>query len=683
MDNNKIKIKGQLRTNLKWPLYMGAFFAIVSVGLFTINTKAAVIVSLCTGFYLIIAFVMFFRSKVRLLQQLVVFAAEYGQVQKQLLHQLSIPYALLDDQGRILWLNERFSEILHKDKVYGKSITSFFPNVTKNSLSENKTATELEISYGESDYRVELKKVFLKDIPVEGMLDISEYDGYLIAIYLFDETKLNRYKQLNKDQRLVAGLVYMDNYEEAMESVEEVRRSLLTALIDRKVSKYITDFDGLVRKMEKDKYFIIIKHKSLEKMQEDKFSILEDVKKVNIGNEMPVTLSIGIGYSGSGYNRNYAYARSAIDLALGRGGDQTVVKTKEKIYYYGGKAKQVEKYTRVKARVKAQALREIMESKDKVFVMGHAMADNDAFGASVGIFRAAMVLNKKAHIVINQITSSVRPMIESFYGNKEYPEDMFIDSEQAVELLDGNSVVVVVDVNKPSITECQELLRIAKTIVVLDHHRQGKEVINNAVLSYVETYASSACEMVAEILQYFADGIKIRPLEADCLYAGMIVDTNNFVNQTGVRTFEAAAFLRRCGADVTRVRKLFREDMNAYKAKAETIRSMELYKGCYALAISPRMIEGIESPTIVAAQAADDLMDIFGIKASFVFTEYQSKIYISARSIDEVNVQIIMERLGGGGHQNVAGAQLKDCSPSEAVTMLKELLDKMTQEGDI
>lgn len=681
--NKKIKMTGQLKAYLQWTLGMGILFIIMTVWLFTLGMKPGMIAGAFTLFYLVIAFALYFKSKVRLLNELVAFAAEYGQVQKHLLHQLSVPYALLDEQGRIIWFNEQFGEVLQKDKLYGKSIAGLFNGITKENMPKDDVCVRCEISYGEHDYEAELKKIMLNDISVEGMIETSEYEGYLVAMYLYDITQLNHFKQENKDQRLVAGLIYMDNYEEALESVEEVRRSLLIALVDRKVSKYISDYDGLVRKIEKDKYFIVIQHKSLEKMQEEKFNILEDVKKVNIGNEMPITLSIGIGFDEGGYTKSYNYARNAIDLALGRGGDQAVVKIKDNVNYYGGKAKQVEKYTRVKARVKAQALREIIESKDKVFVMGHAMADNDSFGAAVGIFRAAMALNRKAHIVINEITSSVRPMIESFYGNKDYPEDMFLNSEQAVEWLDANSVVVVVDVNKPSITECQELLRLAKTIVVFDHHRQGEEAINNAVLSYIETYASSACEMVAELLQYVVEGIKIKPLEADCMYAGMLIDTNNFMNKTGVRTFEAAAFLRRCGADVARVRKLFREDMSTYKVKAETARTMELYKDCYAIAVSPAVIDGGTSPTIVAAQIANEMLDILGIQASFVFTRYQSKVYLSARSIDEINVQVIMEKLGGGGHQNVAGAQFENCTIEEAVDTLKAVLDKMQQEGEL
>lgn len=405
------------------------------------------------------------------------------------------------------------------------------------------------------------------------------------------------------------------------------------------------------------------------------------MKTVNIGNEMAVTLSIGLGLDGLTYAQNYEFARNSIDLALARGGDQAVVKTPETVSYYGGKSQQVEKNTRVKARVKAHALKEIISSKDKVIVMGHRISDVDSFGASVGIMCVANALGRKAHIVINDVTTSVRPMIDLIRQLPDYEEDMILNSEEAIQAAGANTVLVVVDVNKPSITECPELLRNCKSIVVLDHHRQGLETIENATLSYVEPYASSACEMVAEILQYVGDDIKIRNVEADCLYSGIMIDTNNFMSKTGVRTFEAAAFLRRNGADVTRVRKMFREDATEYKAKAEAVRMAELYLNSYAISMSPS--QGIESPTVVAAQAANELLNITGIRASFVLTDYQNKIYISARSIDEVNVQIIMERLGGGGHMNIAGAQMENTTIDYAIQLLKDTLDIMIKEGDI
>lgn len=337
--------------------------------------------------------------------------------------------------------------------------------------------------------------------------------------------------------------------------------------------------------------------------------------------------------------------------------------------------------TRVKARVKAHALREIMETKDQVMIMGHQIGDMDSFGAAVGVYCAAQVLGKKAYIIINEVTSSLRPVKECFSEENGYPVDMFIKNEKAMELVDYNTAVVIVDTNRPNMVECPELLNRTRTIVVFDHHRQSSEVIDNAVLSYIETYASSTCEMVAEVLQYFNENIHLKPAEADCIYAGILIDTNNFMTKTGVRTFEAAAYLRRCGAEVTRVRKLLRDDMEAYKARAEAVRHAKVYRGAFAISICPG--SNIESPTIVGAQAANELLNIVGIKASFVLTEYNDKIYISSRSIDEINVQIIMERLGGGGHLNMAGAQLTDCTMDEAEEQLMETLDDMIEEGDI
>ena len=419
----------------------------------------------------------------------------------------------------------------------------------------------------------------------------------------------------------------------------------------------------------------------MPRLEAERFSLLEEVKTVNIGNEMAVTLSIGIGMNGDTYTQNYEYARIAIDMALGRGGDQAVVKNGGKILYFGGKSQQLEKTTRVKARVKAHALRELLETKDRLLIMGHKIGDIDSFGAAIGMYRIAVALNKKAYIVINEVTSSVRPMMDRFTGNSDYPKDLFVTGEEAAELADPSTALVVVDVNRPSYTEEPELLELVKTIVVIDHHRQSSEVISNATLSYVEPYASSACELVAEILQYVADSIRIKSPEADAMYAGIVIDTNNFTNQAGVRTFEAAAFLRRNGADVTRVRKLFRDKMEDYKARAEAVRQAEVFEGAFAISVCPA--EGVESPTIAGAQAANELLDIIGIKASVVLTPYEGKIFVSARSIDEVNVQVMMEKLGGGGHRTIAGAQLTGMTVEEAKDKVKEVILAMKEKGEI
>lgn len=675
-----MKVRGQLKWYLAWPLLLSLFLMFANVAVLLVSWQAACMMLPFTITYIAMSAWLRVYSRKRVLGGLVEFSAEYAWIQKQLLTEMALPYALADDDGRIVWMNQAFQEIIALEKGTRKNLLSLFPEVTKTDLAVDNETAQVHTSFGEYKFRLDLQPIFVSGTEEEDIEALVSRQK-LLAVYLFDETEILRYRQEITDERMVAGLIYLDNYDEALESVEEVRRSLLTALIDRKINKAIGSIEGVVKKLEKDKYFFTIKQKYMEQLEEERFSILEEVKAVNIGNEMAVTLSIGIGMGGDSYSQNYDFARAAIDMALGRGGDQAVVKDGSRIQYYGGKSQQLEKATRVKARVKAHALRELVETKDRLLIMGHQMSDIDSFGAAIGIYRIAVALNKKAHIVINQVTSSVQPMMDRFLDNPEYPEDLFLKGPQAAELVDNNTMLVVVDVNRPSITDAPELLKMVKTIVVLDHHRQSSEVITNAVLSYVEPYASSTCEMVAEVLQYIADGIRIKSAEADTMYAGIVIDTNNFTNQTGVRTFEAAAYLRRSGADVTRVRKLFRDDMADYKAKAYTIISAEVYRDSFSIGVCPA--EGLHSPTIVGAQAANELLEIKGIKASVVLTEYQNTIYVSARSIDEVNVQVMMEQLGGGGHRTIAGAQLKDGTVEDAKRRVKEVIDQMLQKGDI
>lgn len=680
------KIKGQLRTYMQWPLYLSALWIIANAVVGAVSAKAGIIMALFTLLYTGIAVWLYAYRRKRLLGGLVEFSAEYSWMQKNFLTDLELPYGIADESGRILWGNAAFSEVLGEEKplkITRKNIMTIFPEITKEAFHLKDGTKELHATLNDRKYKIHLKTVTMEDssLGLGQSADMDDAGETLVAVYLFDETEILTYKQIVNDQKMVAGLIYLDNYEEALESVEEVRRSLLTALIDRKITKYITNMNGIVKKLEKDKYFIAIKQSYIAELKENRFSILEEVKGVNIGNEMAVTLSIGLGMNGDTYYRNYDYSRIAIDMALGRGGDQAVVKDGERIQFFGGKAPQVEKTTRVKARVKAHALRELMETKDRILIMGHRLTDVDSFGAAVGIYRISTALNKKAHIIINEVTTSVRPMQDRFIGNSDYPDDLFLTGAKAADLVDANTLLVVVDVNRPSITDAPELLRLVKSIVVLDHHRQSSEIIENAVLSYVEPYASSACEMVAEVLQYIADGIKVKSAEADALYAGIVIDTHNFTNQTGVRTFEAAAFLKRNGADVVRVRKLFRDDLQDYKAKAEAVREAEIFEGYFAISVCPS--EGIGSPTVIGAQAANELLDIAGIKASIVMSHYNNTVYLSARSIDEVNVQVMMEQLGGGGHRTIAGAQLADATIEEAKTRLKAVIKEMLEKGDI
>lgn len=677
--NGRLKLKGRIFTHLVYPIIMSVVLFLVGIWITVIDSDAGSVVLSLSIVYAIFTIVMYVVNQKLVMQEMVKFAVDYAQVQKELLDDMVIPYGLIDRQGNILWQDEELSRLLKRN--YGKRVPEVFKEITDAQLELTDEVKEVHINFKDHFYRVQLKRVNTDNVFNNTEVLEIENQEYVIAMYMFDETRQRKLEKENIDQKLVVGVIYVDNYEEVLQSVEDVRASLLSALIDRKINKFISGLDGIVRKLEKDKYFVVFKRQALEIVRSDKFSIVDDVKTVNIGNELQVTISIGIGVGAETYSQLCDYSRAALDLALGRGGDQAVVKDGENIYYYGGKTKQVEKNTRVKARVKAHALREIIESKESLLIMGHKIGDIDSLGASVGIYKAAKMLNKSAHIVLNDVTASLRPMVERFLGSDDYESDLFIRSEDAIDIMDANTLVVVVDVNKPSRTECPELLDMTKSVVVLDHHRQTSEVIENALLAYIEPFASSTCEMVAEILQYIQDGIRLKPVEADAMYGGIVIDTNNFVQKTGVRTFEAAAFLKRHGADVVRVKKMFRDDFSDYKWRADSVSRAEIFLGCFAITICEAA--EVQSPTVLCAQIANELLDINGIEASFVLTDYRGKIFVSARSLDSVNVQLIMERMGGGGHMNMAGVQIEGSTIGEVRRQVMETVKEMKEEKAI
>ncbi len=682
--NIKLKFKGKIVSHLLLPIVLGVFMLFAGLTIYFSQMSLGIVLMAMSFIYIVIVIIMYFVNKPIIMQDLMGFATDYAQIQKELLHDLALPYGLCDLEGNILWSNKELNQIVLDDSTKGKKIQEVFAELTreKMSMDEEEESKSIDVIYNDCNYRVECKKIDVQNVfNATKVLDIDKKDEYLIAFYLFDETAIKHLKKENENEKLVAGLIYIDNYEEAMESVEDVRRSLLSALIDRKINQFAANINGIVKKIEKDKYFIAFTFRHLEGLQNSKFSIIDEVKSVSIGNDMAVTISIGLGVHGDNYVQSCEYSRIAMDLALGRGGDQAVIKDNDKIYYYGGKSKQVEKNTRVKARVKAHALRELLETKDKIIIMGHQIGDVDSFGAALGLYRAMKELDKKAHIVLNDVTTSLRPIVERVITSGEYEDDLIITSADALDAVDGSTMVIVVDVNRVSYTECPELLKVCKSVVVLDHHRQTSDGIEHAELSYVEPYASSTCEMVAEILQYIQDGIKLKQVEADAMYGGIMIDTNNFSQKTGVRTFEAAAFLRRNGADVTRVRMMFRSNISDFKTRAVAVSRAEVF--CEQFAISDFPSVDVESPTIVCAQAADELLNIDGINASFVLTSYNDKIYISARSISDINVQLIMERIGGGGHMNVAGAQLEDITMADAKNTVINVVTDMIEEGDI
>lgn len=686
MSNRKKDDKevGLLKSYVRWPLYLTFIMLTCTLINFFVSYTAGIVSAVFMLVYIGAAVIIYYKKAPDVLGAIIKYSANCDTVQNRLIKEMIIPYAVLGGDGGVIWGNKEFLDIIHYDKAAKKSITNVMPDISTDLFPKMGKDKSLHIVYNDVNYKVILRNISTKDLfnDMDIIWSKDEKDSNtFIAIYLYDETEITKYIRENNEQKTVVGLLYIDNYEEVMESVDEVKRSLLIALVERKITKYLQNIDAIVKKLEKDKFVVIFKKKYMDQLQENKFSVLEEVKTINVGNEIGITLSFGIGLDAETLLGGYDYARAAIDLALGRGGDQVVVKTKDNVTYYGGKSVQVEKNTRVKARVKAHALREILEVKDEIYVMGHSIADVDCVGAAIGIYRIAKTLGKKAYIVIDTINTSLRPIMDRIKQDPEYGDNVFISSEKALEMAENNSALVVVDVNRASYTECPELIQKIKTVIVLDHHRQTGEAIEKAVLSYVEPFASSACEMVAEILQYIDDNLRLKPGEADAMYAGMVIDTDNFQSKTGVRTFEAAAYLRRNGADIIKIRKALRTDMGEYQARADAIKNAEIF--CNSFVITECKSQGLESPTIVGAQVANELLDIVGVKASFVLTNYNNKIYISARSIDEVNVQVIMEKFGGGGHMGMAGAQIEGHTMEQAKKIVKIKVSEMLENGEI
>lgn len=489
-------------------------------------------------------------------------------------------------------------------------------------------------------------------------------DCFFNVFFIENNCEKNRDCDINN---IIVSLIFIDNYEEILDTMEEVRHPLLLAIVDRKINKMAHDLCGIVRKFEKDKYIFIFSKDKLEHLKETKFPILDAIREIDMGNTLPVTLSIGIGINGSSLSQTMEFARAAIDLALSRGGDQVLMKDNEKYYFFGGHSKEIGANNRVRARVKAYALNELIEEASNVVIMGHKNSDLDCFGAALGVFSIVASLQKSCNIVLNKVTSSISTLYKRVVDESKY-FGVIIDGTEAANIINDKTLLIIVDTHIPSICETPELIKIAKKIVIFDHHRKSTEFIENAVLTYHEPYASSTCELITEMLLYMNRSIKLSCVVADALLAGITVDTKNFALKTGTKTFEAAAYLRRNGADTVRVRTLFKSSLELYMAKAETVAGAEIFNGNMAIAT---LTCPAENPILLAAQAADELLNISNIEASFVLCKLGKVISISARSLEGINVQVIMEKLGGGGHLSVAAAQIEKDDFSEAINMLK------------
>ncbi len=585
---------------------------------------------------------------------------------------LPIPLVMVETDGTITWYNTRFLQITDSKKLLEENIKDIMPGFNIDSIMSRKEDTPIEISIKDKYYKV-LYSVVQKSKSRENR------EEYIIMLYWIDNTGFTTLKTKYNDEKVNVGIIQIDNYDDVRNNTDEANRPIVFVEVDKILNSLAARIGGFIRKYENDKYMLIFENKNLENLEAKKFEVLDSVREVDLGNRIPVTLSIGIGVNGKSLSQQFEYANAALDIALGRGGDQAVVKRIDKLSFFGGKSKAVEKRTKVKARVIAHALRQLIDQSEKVFIMGHKNGDMDSFGASIGIYRAVKNRDKQAYIVLGGTNPSIKNIFERLKTeHPEYLEDI-ITPEQARTLADKSSLCVLVDNHRPSYTEAPNLLEIIDKVVLIDHHRRGVDFIEDPVLSYLEPYASSTCELVTEILNYMGEKLNINKFEAEALLAGISVDTKNFTFQTGVRTFEAASFLRRAGADTTSVRQLFQDDINTFITKAEVVKEAKIIDD--RIAISKLTKESKDS-VLIAAESANDLLNINGIMASFVLVVSDGRIHISGRSLGDISVQLILEKLGGGGHLAVAGAQLENVDIDKAEEMLKEAIREYFEEGE-
>ncbi|MBP3929263.1 MAG: DHH family phosphoesterase [Peptostreptococcaceae bacterium] len=595
-------------------------------------------------------------------------ALDIDEVNKKAILNLPIPLCILEFDGSITWYNTKFHEMNEEEDTLGMNIESLVKNIDlRKVLNENKEMYT-NINYKDRDYTIVYNVIK------------SEQEGkskYLMMLYWLDKTDYLELENKYNNEKNVIALIQVDAYEEVLQSAPEERRPLINVDIDKTLAYLESTCNGALKKTSNDKYILILNNQELQKLEADKFSILDTIREINQENNLPVTISIGIGIDGKTINENIKLANGALDLALGRGGDQAVIKTKDKSVFYGGKSKAVEKKTKVKSRLIGHALREIVLESKNIYIMGHKYPDMDAMGSAVGIYDICKACNKQANIVLDNSNDSIDEFVKRLKDN-EYYSEIFISKDDAIKNCTKDTLVVVVDTHRPSFTECPELTMISDKVVVIDHHRRGVEFINDTVLLFHETYVSSTCEMVTELVQYMEDDVKINKLTAEGLMAGICLDTKNFAFKTGVRTFEAASYLKKKGADTIEVKKLFNSTLIDFVTKAEIIQSAKVIDEKICLAYSKAEVSNIN---IIVAQAADELLNIKNVEASFVLGKTKSgTIFVSARSLGSINVHVLMEKLGGGGHIDIAGAQIEDTSLEEGYNKVLDIINKYLEE---
>jgi c-di-AMP phosphodiesterase-like protein len=592
------------------------------------------------------------------------FSSKLDIATRNTLVNLPFPLIIIGNKGNIVWYNQNTSAILKHEELLGKNINGIIKELDINAII-NKNSTYFEyVKLKDKYYNIYVSVVQT----AEGKHDKDD----IIMLYLYDVTGIRKIWESRESVMLVE----VDNLDEVVKSIEEANKPMLIAEIEKTINGYAQNLNAMIKKYSSNKYVLSLQDGYIEEEIKRKFDILDSMREINLGNKLAVTLSIGIGRGGATPFENHNFANSAKELALGRGGDQAVIKHGEKLHFFGGKTKEVEKRTRVRARVIAHALKDLINESSNVFIMGHKNADIDCLGAAVGLSSVVKILNKECFVILDGPINSIKQMLDKFKKDSDY-DKLFISSESCKSKIDENSLLILVDVHNKSYVQSFDIVNSIKKVVIIDHHRKSADYIENTLLSYMEPYASSTSELVTEMLQYIVDKPKLKRLEAEALLAGICVDTKNFYFKTGVRTFEAASFLRQLGADTIDVKRLFADDLDTYIKRSDIIRSAKVEKNV-AIAICPPKIED----TVLAAQAADELLNITGIQASFVFVKIEEDVHISGRSLGDVNVQVILEALGGGGHMTMAGARLNNASIEEAVNKLNDAISKYLREGE-
>jgi c-di-AMP phosphodiesterase-like protein len=610
-----------------------------------------------------------YRRKKEITQYIENLSIKIDTTTKNTLLKFPAPLVVTDIDGSIIWYNSCFKKIYDGENILESTISNIVQGLSPEQLLEDESK--------ENDENATITKVVtVNDVHYEVLCNFTKIEGkatpasFIWIIYFFDITELVEIKKKYDNEKLVQAIIIIDNYDDIMQSMEDSARPSALAEVEKKINQWMGFTNGVVKKFDRDRYLVLFEKKYFADLEEKKFDILDSVKEIDVGNKIPITLSIGIGLNEKSIAENFQDAGAALDVALGRGGDHVVVKRGNSFSFYGGKNREIEKRTKVKARVIAFALRELIKQAPLVLIMGHENGDVDSLGASIGLYSIAKGKGKQAFIVLEKSNSTIDVLVDRIQKSPDY-NNVFISKTRALELINRDTLLIVVDTHKPSFTEAPELIEKTNNIIVIDHHRRGAEYIQDTVLNYQETYASSTCELVTELLQYMDEGYKPKPLVVEALYAGIVIDTKNFTVKTGVRTFEAASYLRGHGLDTMAVKQLFQNDHETYMNVSSVVRNAEMFMDGIAISACQ---EDVKNPQLTAAKAADELLNLYGITAAIVLCRYEDEVFISGRSLGDVNVQMILEKLGGGGHQTVAGAQIPNISIDEAVKKVKNAI---------